>query len=495
MSERQPRKSNPSPSPYNLAALLIVIALVALVVGLFSFGAFNNRSVQPTAVTQAQAIESPTSETVETPTDAPTSDVVVTVVVTETATLEFLPTPSETASEPTVDSTQEPSETLAAETPTSTDESPTELPTLEPTLTPVQTPTKELPTTIPDEGHGTIIFESGGALYSQPIDAQGKAVSGSVPVVSGDPTTLGIIRKGIPSPNGKYIYLVVDKPVKCSECQGIEAPMIFTIETGEVTEIQYNLQRIFGWHPNGSELIFGDDGGTVGLYNVEERKIRTIAKVQEWLNVPWEPIVFGVAYSPDGEELIASFGLTGQGIGYQAWLVNSDGSNPHQVFESKGPIFEFAWSPDEKTIAFLSRGLEVIQPDGQNRRTLSNNFSVGWGFQPQWSPDSKYIAFVAWEDLPQTDPLPEGVHKAYQNHKIHIYDLESNTETRLIEDELGGDINPAWSPNSKHIAFLSNRSGSSELWVLDFESKTIEQFTSDGTPKRAEVTWQDIQGR
>lgn len=491
MSEQNPRKSNPSPAPFNLAVLLIGIALVALVVGLFSFGAFSNRS----AIKQTQVVESPTSETVEAPTDVSTPDVIATLVVTETAALEFSPTPSETVVEPTSStSTQEPLETLPAETPTSVDDSPTELPTLEPTLAPEQTPAQELPTVTPDEENEAIIFESGGALYEQRVDSKGNPITNSRLLISKDVAN-GRILKIVPSPNGKYIYYIVRRNSDCEDCEFFEIPYIFSSTDGEIIELAYPLPKIFGWHPNGEELVFGDDGGTVGLFNVKRREIRQVVKVQDWLQVPWEPIVYGIAFSPDQKKFVVSFGLTGRDIGHQAWIANADGSDAHLVMENSGPIFEFAWSPDGEDIAFLARGLETIRADGQNRQTVSKNFSVGFGFAPRWSPDSEYLAFEVYEELPPNSvDITDVMQRLFQYHKIHILNVETNTETRLIADEFGGEINPAWSPDSKHVAFLSNRSGPIEVWAASLNGKKLSLLTSDGQVKRAEVSWLDTTG-
>ncbi|OQY83752.1 MAG: hypothetical protein B6D41_16510 [Chloroflexi bacterium UTCFX4] len=488
MSERQPRKSNPSPSPYNLAALLIVIALVALVVGLFSFGAFNNRSVQPTAVTQAQAIESPTSKTVETPTDAPTSDVVVTVVVTETATLEFLPTPSETASEPTVDSTQEPSETLAAETPTSTDDSPTELPTLEPTLAPEETATQELPTTIPTDDEEAIVYVSDGELYAQPVNRRGSAIDQAMRAdLSGLP---GALNEAQTSPTGQNVFLdFTQKGADCTDaCEAMVGYAILSLTDNRIQVLEPPTGYFYGWHPDGTHLLFRGIGGTVCLFNIHTQECKTIANVNDWLGADLQPSIDGLAFSPDGEEFIVSFDVPGKEL-YQTWISASDGANARKVMEGNGPFFEFAWSPDGKQIAFIHRGLEVIDRNGENRRTLSRRFSVGWGFSPRWSPDSQAIAFEAVEELPHYPGFQEGVQKAFQSHKMHTVDLATLEERRVIPDEQGGDIQGAWSPDGKRMMVLSNRSGTTELWVVNLQNGNLEQISTDEHFKRTKVEW------
>ncbi len=517
MNSKEKKNRTVSPPPFNLAFLLLAIALGMLIISLLAIGALGNFSSQPSVLQQAQAGESPTSETVE-----PSA----TFVVTETATLELTLTPIETATsvaeptatetpsvEPTAIGTEEPtlepSPTVIPDTPTvfveptetqipATDaptDQPTKTPTVEPSNTPEPSPTQELPTSTPEAENETILFESDGALYEQPVDREGNPRSGVTPLV-GKNVVEGRILKLVPSPNGNYIYYVVRREPNCTDCESIEIPYIFSLAEGEIFELSYPLPKIFGWHPNGVDLIFGDDGGSIGLFNVQKKEIHSVLKVQKWLDVPWEPIVYGAAFSPDGNQLVVSFGLTGRGIGHQSWIANGDGSDPKRVIENNDPIFEFAWSPDGRNIAFLGKGLEIIQPDGQNRRTVSRNFSIGLGFRPRWSPDSRYIAFEAYEELPPNSAdMTDIMQQLFQYHKIHILEVETNTETRLIADEFGGEINPAWSLDSKRIAFLSNRSGPFEVWVADLNGQNLQQLTFDGQLKRAEVIWQSLSRR
>lgn len=494
MSEQKPRKSNPSPSPFNLAILLIVIALVALVVGLFSFGAFGNRPPQPYVIKQAQAVESPTIETVEAPTDVPTSDVIATLVVTETATLEISPTPSETDTEPTSSTstqepTQEPSQTLAADTPTRTDNSTTESSTLEPTLAPEQTPTQELPTVIPPDEEGAILYVSDSELYSQPVNNRGRVTDQRNRI---DLSTLpGGILYSLVSPSEKDIFLAFHHAGSgCTDaCEPTLGYAIHSVANGDITVIEPPSPDFYGWHPDSNNLIFGGESGKVYLFDVRNQKSQVVVDVDKWLGTQFYPIIHGVAFSPDGNQLIVAFGLPGQGIDYQAWVANSDGSNTRKAMEGGGPYFAFTWSPDGKQIAFINRGLEVIDRNGENRRTVSKNISVGWGFLPRWSPDSSALAFEASEELPPYPGYRGGLERIFQEHKMHIVDLATLEERRVIADEQGGDIQGAWSPDAKRMMVLSNRSGTTELWVVNLQNGNLEQISADGQLKRTRVDW------
>lgn len=366
---------------------------------------------------------------------------------------------------------------------------PTMLPTIPSTKMPVPSPTPVRVEPLTTESDA-IVFESAGSLYVQPVDTLGKPIDSPITLIERDLAIggTGLVYDVVPSPNGKYLYLWVIKSVDCNECTPPAFQMIYNIRTGSLEEIQMSLSRFQGWHPNGVELVYAGDEGAIGLYNVESKQSRIIAQVQDWLGSPWGPLVRGAAFSPDGAQMIASFEFEYRGIAPQAWLADADGANPHKVID--GYASQFVWSPDSKLILF--DGLDSIQSNGQNRRILSRRASTTWGFSLHWSPDGRYIAFNGQEELPIYPNLGDGRQLVYEYHKIHILDLETGNERRLIEDELGGDIQPAWSPDGKRIAFLSNRSGYSELWVADADGNNLEQLTFDKQPKRAQVTWIDV---
>ena len=51
---------------------------------------------------------------------------------------------------------------------------------------------------------------------------------------------------------------------------------------------------------------------------------------------------------------------------------------------------------------------------------------------------------------------------------------------RLVLNSSQRDVNPQYSPDGNSIVFMSNRSGSYEIWVCDSEGKNVRQLTSFG---------------
>lgn len=79
--------------------------------------------------------------------------------------------------------------------------------------------------------------------------------------------------------------------------------------------------------------------------------------------------------------------------------------------------------------------------------------------EEQVSPDGKKIVFgVTNYDVPQNKG----------NKNLFIYDLESKRLSQ-ITDWPGSEFSPRWRPDGKRIGFLSNKSGSIQLWETNID--------------------------
>ena len=138
---------------------------------------------------------------------------------------------------------------------------------------------------------------------------------------------------------------------------------------------------------------------------------------------------------------------------YQWDIVTSrlDGSGRRRLTKS-GNNFSPAWSPDGSRIAFIGRGLQVMDSDGSNRRNVVSGIRIAADRSPPvWSPDSRRLAFMAREpDSPDGawyDPVTTVSYPV--NEVLYTVGADGTGLTRIGE-AVG---TPSWSPDGGRIAF------------------------------------------
>lgn len=185
------------------------------------------------------------------------------------------------------------------------------------------------------------------------------------------------------------------------------------------------------------------------------------------------------------------------------WLLDLAGGNPLQLTSGEDSASAATFSPDGKTIAFLSkRGKDklaqvwLLDRRGGEARRLTDVKGEIAGFR--WSPDSQRLLLTISDPAPEAAkadgvkddedrPLPvvvddvkfkeDGVGFIVASTHTHLalFDLASKTETRLTASDSFDASAAEWSPDGKSVAYLTDHaldtSAPATQWMMVVEAK------------------------
>jgi WD40 repeat protein len=131
--------------------------------------------------------------------------------------------------------------------------------------------------------------------------------------------------------------------------------------------------------------------------------------------------------------------------------------------------YDPSFSPDGSRIAYtvgatLKRDIFSMAANGSDVIQITDGAEIDT--KASWSPDGQRIAYqsqsggITW-DIYETDATQLG------------------TPNPLTQNQ-GLNTDPAWSPDGQRIVFTSNRTGQSEVWVMDIDGTNQVQLTTNG---------------
>ncbi|MDX6479725.1 MAG: TolB protein [Gaiellaceae bacterium] len=218
-------------------------------------------------------------------------------------------------------------------------------------------------------------------------------------------------------------------------------------------------------------IVFVAGGRTVG-FGVDNKELVAATPSGRLRDLTSSPTSeYGATWSPDGSRVLffrRPATMTGTGAdaeqpGFYVWV---PGGGPPQRIASCSYYchwYSFAWSPDNRRIAFVSEGgyaaIEVMNADCSGLHTVCGVKRCGQGVgEPRWSPDGRRLIFNISGGWPsRSGYIPPGAIWIANADGSGVRQLtQPNCRLAMPESDSRGcavDTGPVWSPNGQLIAF------------------------------------------
>jgi Tol biopolymer transport system component len=277
------------------------------------------------------------------------------------------------------------------------------------------------------------------------------------------------------------------------------------------------------WSPNGKSVAFIRNNG-INIAALDESAPNLIANLTAPHSISWSPDGRWIAYVSGNFELLFSSTQLGNIAPSSIGLLPVAGGEPHELTDKLTANSSPVWSPDSKSILFLSnRGgsRDVFQlklsdagiPLGEPLRLTTglNALSI------DLSTDGKQLVYLTflrkgnlWSiPIPETGPVSvalaqqltsgsqiiEGV-SASRDGKWLTYDsnmsgnqdvyrmLRASGQVEQLTTHPQDDFQPSWSGDGKFIAFHTLRNGNRDIYAMAADGSELQQVTSDRAQER-----------
>ena len=136
------------------------------------------------------------------------------------------------------------------------------------------------------------------------------------------------------------------------------------------------------------------------------------------------------------------------------FLCDIDGRNLEQLTSYRTLNVEPCWSPDGRTVCFSKynqAGIDIVETTvGKPRRSRIISSFRGINTGAAVSPDGKYLAAILSPD-----------------HQVDLYILGLHQKmTRRLTKGIAVEASPCWSPDGRHLAFVSDRNGNPRIFII-----------------------------
>jgi TolB protein len=195
---------------------------------------------------------------------------------------------------------------------------------------------------------------------------------------------------------------------------------------------------------------------------------------RRWLVSYRDGLNSGADFLPDNKNLLLT--LSENSRTTDIFKMTLDGKTLTPLTKGPGGAMnvEPAVSPDGSTIAFSSDRsgrpmIYTMNMAGGNiqRRTFAGHYNS----TPTWSPDGKMLAFAGFD-------------REKDNFDVFVMNVDGTvllrlTSARKVTGKWSNNEDPAFSPDGRHVLFVSDRTGTKQLYLVGVDGTNERRITYD----------------
>ncbi len=194
---------------------------------------------------------------------------------------------------------------------------------------------------------------------------------------------------------------------------------------------------------------------------------------------------FMPVWSPDGNYIAYAADTYGD---FDIFLISSAGGPARRLTFNSNPEYPTSFTPDGKEVVFSAHRMDArsnVEFPIPSVMPELYKVSIEDGRRPVQILTTPALAArynqagdkLLYEDLKGYENLWRKHHQSPVAHDIWVYDVKSGRHTKLT-DFPGEDRNPVWGPDQQTVYYLSERSGSFNVWKFPLANpETTTQVT------------------
>ncbi len=168
------------------------------------------------------------------------------------------------------------------------------------------------------------------------------------------------------------------------------------------------------------------------------------------------------AWSPTQKQIVHNRSTSDPGP-WAISIINADGTGDTPA-EYDWPWLGQNWSLQNVIVFGGLGGLYIMNPDGSNGSFIDTSSAAS---NPSWFPGNGLVNLIAYDTC-------IGLQDCFQ--EIFVINADGGQPTQLTSPP-ANNWAPSWSPDGTRMVYLSDASGSSEVWMMNSDGSQQTELT------------------